>query len=76
MKLRDLDAMSVLVVLWSTRMPLVTLGSLVVLLVLLPIPVAAFVAIFSDRKHRHAVVILRLYIRALTEIVRRKQTPQ
>ncbi|GGO62617.1 hypothetical protein [Nonomuraea cavernae] len=56
-------------------MSLVTLGSLTVLLVLLPIPVAAFVAIFSDRKHRHAVVVLRLLVRALTEIVRRKQTP-
>ncbi len=56
-------------------MSLVTLGSLTVLLVLLPIPVAAFVAIFSDWKHRHAVVVLRLLVRALTEIVRRKQTP-
>jgi hypothetical protein len=56
-------------------MSLVTLGSLTVLLVLLPIPVAAFVAIFSDRKHRHAVAVLRLLVQALTEIVRRKQTP-
>lgn len=52
---------------------LITLGTLVVLLVLLPTAVAAMVATFSRRKHRQAMAVLRLLVFALVEIIRHKK---
>ncbi|GGK94365.1 hypothetical protein Ppa06_64810 [Planomonospora parontospora subsp. parontospora] len=54
-------------------MSVATLGALVALLVLFPLPVATLVAVFSRRKHRQAMKVLHLLVFAFIEIIRRKK---